>query len=319
MTRPRWGRPFEGGNLAGRPDRSHPDPTGSVSEPPSPDTSAPDERHPDFPPDALLESWLVTAREAAEAAATVHADWAGRVGVPDASWKRFADLVSEVDLRAQDAALSIIRRHHPDHVVLAEEGDAAETAVPDGPTPVWIVDPLDGTANYLHGHPMYGSSVAVAMSGRIMAGAVTAAALRHRWWARRGGGAFRDGAPIRTSGIRTLEGALVATGFPFKEPDYHEVYARQLTRVLRAGAQVRRGGAAALDLCFLADGRFEGFWEATLQPWDYAAGALVVEEAGGVCGRVEGGALGLTPGSVLAANAPAFLELLRERVVDPAG
>ncbi len=280
----------------------------------SSDARSPGTPSPDLAGDAELESWLDTAREAAEAAAAVHAEWAGRVGVPDASWKRFADLVSEADLVAQEAALSVIRRHHPDHVVLAEEGDAATTGLPDGPTPIWIVDPLDGTANFLHGHPMYASSVAVARSGRLVAGAVTASALGHRWWARRGGGAFRDGEPIRTSGIRTMKGALVATGFPFKEPDHHETYAGQLTRALRAGAQVRRGGAAAVDLCFLADGRFEGFWEAALQPWDFAAGALIVEEAGGVVGRVEGGPLPLASGSVLAANSAEILDLLRARV-----
>jgi myo-inositol-1(or 4)-monophosphatase len=268
----------------------------------------------DFPSGRQLESWVSTAREAAEAAAHVHAEWAGRVGVPDASWKRFADLVSDVDLAAQEAALAVIRRHHPDHAVLAEEGAAATTHTPKDATPLWIVDPLDGTANFLHGHPMYAASVAVAISGDLMAGAVTASALGYRWWARRGGGAFRDGEPIRTSGIRSLEGALVGTGFPFKEPDHHELYGEQLARILRAGAQVRRGGAAAIDLCFLADGRFEAFWEAALQPWDFAAGALIAEEAGGVCGRVEGGPLGLTPGSVIAANSSELLEVLRSRV-----
>jgi myo-inositol-1(or 4)-monophosphatase len=236
------------------------------------------------------------------------------VGVPDASWKRFADFVSEVDLMAQEAALEVIRRHQPDHAVLAEEGDPDTTHAPDDATPVWIVDPLDGTANFLHGHPIYAASVAVAISGILMAGAVTASALGHRWWARRGGGAFRDGEPIRTSGIRSLEGSLVGTGFPFKEPDLHELYGRQLARVLRAGAQVRRGGAAAVDLCFVADGRFEGFWEAALQPWDFAAGALIAEEAGGVCSRVEGGRLELSAGSVMAANSPEMMDLLASRV-----
>ncbi len=266
---------------------------------------------PDLPADSQLDGLLRTAREAAEAAATVHLEWAGRIGVPDASWKRFADLVSEADLSAQRAALDVIRRHRPDDAIMAEEGDAAGTALPSDSTPIWVVDPLDGTANFLHGHPMYAASVAVAISGRIMAGAVTAPALGQRWWARRGGGAFRDDEPIHGSGITSLEGALVGTGFPFKEPDHRDAYGRQLTRVLESGAQVRRGGAAAVDLCFLADGRFEAFWEAALQPWDYAAGALIVEEAGGACARIEGGDLGLAPGSVIAGNSPEMLERLR--------
>ncbi|HKK93955.1 MAG TPA: inositol monophosphatase family protein [Longimicrobiales bacterium] len=266
---------------------------------------------PDLPSDSHLDDLLRTAREAAEAAADVHARWAGRIGVPDASWKRFADLVSEADLAAQRAALEVIGRHRPDDAVMAEEGDAAETPLPSDGRPIWIVDPLDGTANFLHGHPMHAASVAVAISGRVMAGAVTASALGQRWWARRGGGAFRDGTEIHGSGITTLEGALVATGFPFKELDHREAYGAQLTRVLGSGAQVRRGGSAALDLCFLADGRFEAFWEAALQPWDYAAGALIVEEAGGACERVEGGTLELVPGSIIAGNSAEMLALLR--------
>jgi len=269
---------------------------------------------PDLPATPRLDSWLLTAREAAEEAAGVHTEWAGRIGVGDADFKGFADLVSEADLRAQEAAVAVIRRHHPDHPVLAEEGEASATDLPDDATPIWIVDPLDGTANFLHGHPMYCASVAVAISGVVAAGAVTAPVLGQRWWAVRGGGAFRDGVRLRCSTRDTLEGAMIATGFPFKHQEDIEGYGRQLGRVLSAGAQVRRGGAAAIDLCFVADGRFEGFWEGRLHPWDYAAGHLCVEEAGGVCGRVEGGALGLTSGSIAAASSPAMLERLLARV-----
>lgn len=271
---------------------------------------------PDFPSATQLDDWLLTAREAAEEAAAVHADWAGRISVSDASFKHFADMVSEADLIAQEAALSVIRRHHPDHLVLAEEGRASETDLPDDATPIWIVDPLDGTANFLHGHPMYAASVAVALGGEVMAGAVTASALGQRWWARRGGGAFRDGEPVRTSTRDTLEGGMIATGFPFKNQEHVGIYGPQLGRVLAAGAQVRRGGAAAIDLCYVADGRFEGFWEAELQPWDYAAGLLLVEEAGGAGGRIEGGPLRLRSESVIAGCSPDMLETLRNRVTE---
>lgn len=272
----------------------------------------------DFPPSSLLNQWILTAREAAEEAAAIHTTWRGHFDVGRASRKGFADFVSEVDLKAQDAALGLIRRHHPDHAILAEEGEAAENGLPDDATPVWIVDPLDGTANYLHGHPMYAASVAVALSGVVLAGAVTAPALGARWWAGRGRGAFRNGEPIRTSTLAELDGAMVGTGFPFKEPAHLEAYTGQLSRVLRSGAQVRRGGAAAIDLCFVADGRFEGFWEATLNPWDYAAGALIVEEAGGVTGRVDGGPLGLTAGSVAAGGSTSAFSELLARVAGPA-
>lgn len=305
---------------------------------------------PALPSDDQLESWLRTAREAAEAAAAVHRDWAGRVGTDDADLKGVSDWVSHVDLTAQQAALAVIHRHHPDHLVLAEEGDASEVSLPPDATPIWIVDPLDGTTNFLHGHPMYAASVAVAVSGQVMAGAVTAAALDCRWWARRGGGAFGTGRGVPGHAERSGDGgsvgeesvggdrsreasaagaadrrvavspdrgfasALVATGFPFKSQELLERFTGQLARVLRAGAGVRRDGAAAVDLCFVADGRFSAFWELSLSPWDYAAGALIVEEAGGVTGRVAPEPLGLEPGSVAAGCSPEMLERLRELV-----
>ncbi|MDT8369386.1 MAG: inositol monophosphatase family protein [Longimicrobiales bacterium] len=268
----------------------------------------------DLPSRSQLEDWLLTAREAAEEAAIVHAERSGRIGVADAAWKRFADFVSEVDLAAQEAALDVIRRHHPDHAILAEEGDEATTALPDDATPIWIVDPLDGTANFLHGHPFFAASVAVAISGQVMAGAVTAHALGMRWWARRDGGAFVNGHPACVSPRDTLEGALIGTGFPFKAQEELDTYGNQLGRVLSAGAQVRRAGAAAIDLCFVADGRFEGFWEGSLHSWDFAAGLVIVEEAGGVVARTDGTPLDLAAGSVAAAASPTLLTRLLERV-----
>jgi len=266
---------------------------------------------PNLSADLPLDRWLDTARRAADAAAAVHAEWSGRVDTSDADMKGMSDWVSHVDVSAQEAALAIIRDRHPDHLILAEEGDAARVTLPADDTPIWIVDPLDGTTNFLHGHPMFGASVAVASGGDVMAGAVTAAALGHRWWARRGGGAFRDGQPIRVSAATDFGAALVATGFPFKAQHLLEEYASGLVRVLRAGAGVRRDGAAAIDLCLVADGRFEAFWELSLSPWDYAAGALIVEEAGGVTGRVAGDPLGLEPGTVAAAASPEFLAQVR--------
>lgn len=270
---------------------------------------------PAFPPDDQLDSWLLTAREAAEEAAAVHTAWAGRMDRSDASLKGDADWVSQVDLEAQSAALEVIRRHHPDHPIMAEEGDKATVSVPDDGTPIWIVDPLDGTTNYLHGHPMYASSVAVAMSGRVMAGAVTAPALGQRWWARRGGGAFRNGSAISVTKVEGLGGALVGTGFPFRSRDQLDRYADQLRSVIRAGAGVRRGGAAAVDLCYLADGRFDAFWELSLHPWDYAAAIVIIEEAGGTTGRVQDGPLGLEAGTVAGAGSAELLAELR-RVVN---
>lgn len=192
---------------------------------------------------------------------------------------------------------------------------------PDG-TPLWIVDPLDGTTNFLHGHPMFSVSVAVGQGdpsapggGRILAGVVAAARTGEEWWALRGGGAWKNGLPLKVSQVSRLREALVGTGFPFKEPALVPRYLGQLGRVLVVSSGVRRCGSAALDLCYLAEGILDAFWEeAYLSPWDVAAGSLILEEAGGVAARLDGTPLDLRDGSVLAANSAALLQELRQVV-----
>ncbi|MDT8341449.1 MAG: inositol monophosphatase family protein [Longimicrobiales bacterium] len=263
------------------------------------------------PPPSRLEDWLRTARASAARAADVHRRWAGRIDVRAADSKGFADFVSRVDREAQEAALAEIRARHPDHLVLAEEDGADRTRLPDDDTPLWVVDPLDGTTNYLHGHPAHAASVAVTVAGAPVAACVHAPATSEVWWARAGGGAWRNGRRIGVSHPRGWEQSLVATGFMFKGEADLGAFTRQMAALKRAGSGIRRGGAAALDLCYVADGRFEAFWEHFLNPWDYAAGWLVVQEAGGATGRMEGGPLGLAEGSVMAANDAATLDGLR--------
>ena len=274
--------------------------------PPGPRTSPPIE------PSATL---LATTLAAAEAAARVQLRWMGRIDTRGASLKGRGDFVSRADIEAQEAALAVIRGAYPGHRVLAEE-EGAHASGPDGDapagTPLWVVDPLDGTANFLHGHPMHASSVAVTLDGRALAGAVSCPATGERWWATAGGGAWKNGRRIRASSAEALEGSLVGTGFPFKVLHLLPEYLEQLGRVLNAGGGVRRGGAAALDLCYLAEGRLDGFWELFLNPWDFAAGALITEEAGGRIATLDGDALPLEPGSVLAAGTADFLARLAD-------
>jgi len=232
------------------------------------------------------------------------------VGVEDASEKSRADYVSRTDMEAQSAALGVIQTRHPDHSVLAEEDDrslSGRLAEWDG-SPLWVVDPLDGTANFLHGHPYHCSSVAVAVDGRPVAGAVICAPTGERWWAARGTGAFKGGRRISTAPRRPLGQCLVGTGFPFKTMHQLETFQGQLARVLGATSGVRRAGAAALDLCYLAQGSLDAFWENYLNPWDFAAGWIIVEEAGGMVTRLDGSDLGLPDGSVVGAGSPALLE-----------
>ena len=259
-----------------------------------------------------LTTLLETARQAADAAAAVHKDQATSVGIADAREKGRADYVSATDLAAQEACVAIIRKNHPDHAIVAEENDEGDADGIPSEGPAWIVDPLDGTTNFLHGHPMYASSVALAIDGIPAVGAISCAPTGERWWAARGSGAWKNGVPVQVSKVEGTGRALIGTGFPFKTEHLIEEHSAQLVRVLGATGGVRRGGAAALDLCYLAEGRFDAFWELFLNPWDFAAGWVIVEEAGGVLGRVEGGELGLSPGTVIGANSPAMKEALHQ-------
>lgn len=236
--------------------------------------------------------------------------WSGRIRTSGASEKGTSDYVSEADVEAQRAALEVIRGRFPGHGILAEEDDGGASAPAEG-APVWVVDPIDGTTNFLHRHPMYAASVAVWVDGRPEAGVVACPSTGERWWASRGRGAWKNGRPVRVSEDAEPRHALVGTGFPFKLLDRMEEYLVQLGRVLRSTSGVRRGGAAALDLAYLADGSLDAFWELELKPWDFGAGALLVEEAGGVLERMEGGPPGLEPSGVIGANGPELLAALR--------
>lgn len=250
-----------------------------------------------------------TALDAADAAAAIHVRYADRIESIRQAEKGQSDFVSEADLAAQDAALAVIRERFPDHAILAEENDGQQVPLTDVPggsaagRPLWVVDPLDGTTNFLHGHPIFAASVGVAVDGRSVAGAVVAPALGERWWAARGHGAFLNGERIKVSGARELRTALIGTGFPFKNLPLLPRYQDQLGRVLRSTAGIRRLGSAALDLCYVAGGRLDAFWEMGLSPWDVAAGIIIVEEAGGLVTTLGGSPLGAADGGdVLAAN-----------------
>lgn len=229
-----------------------------------------------------------------------------------ATVKARADYVSRTDVDAQAAAIHVIEERYPDHLILAEESKesvARQLARWNG-GPLWIVDPLDGTTNFLHEHPQYCSSVAVAVEGRPVAGAVVSGSTGERWWASEGEGAFKGGRPIHVSSERRLIDALVGTGFPFKLLDVMPRYLGQLDRVLRSASGVRRAGSAALDLCYLAQGSLDAFWEEILMPWDFAAGLIIVREAGGVVSGPSGGELELATGAVRGANSNGLLDEL---------
>jgi myo-inositol-1(or 4)-monophosphatase len=267
---------------------------------------------------------LSVARQAARAAVAVHRQNLGAVAVDAWTEKGSADFVTHVDREAERRAVECIRAAFPDHAILAEEEATAATAPARASASdwLWIIDPLDGTTNFLHRYPMYAASVAAVHRGEPVAAAVISGATGEEWTAVRGGGAYRDGERITVSSITRMPHALIGTGFPFKTLERLAEYTTQFSAVLRATAGIRRGGAAALDLCYVAQGMFDGFWELSLAAWDIAGGTLMVREAGGIVTRLDGDTNVLGPGSILAGNPAihaALGQLLREVRTDAAG
>ena len=217
------------------------------------------------------------------------------------------DFVSDADRAAEAAVIETIRKHYPDHAVLAEESGA------DGESDtVWIIDPLDGTTNFLHGFPIFAVSIAVQVKGRMEHAVVYDPLRQELFTASRGDGAQLDGHKIRISGRTKLEQALIGTGFPYKLMDGEMApYLRMLETVLRNTSGVRRPGAAALDLCYVAAGRLDGFWETNLQAWDLAAGSLIIREAGGIVSGLDGSENYLETGHVLAGTPKIYAALAR--------
>ena len=196
------------------------------------------------------------------------------------------DFVSEIDQMAEREIIETIRRAHPDHAFLGEESGRS------GGTGdfLWIIDPLDGTTNFLHGFPVFAVSVACEYRGRLEHGVVYDPMRQELYTASRGDGAQLDGRRIRVSKQTSLEGALVGTGFPYRANAVHiDAYLAMLKAVMQETAGIRRPGAAALDLAYVAAGRTDGFWEIGLNPWDTAAGTLLITEAGGRVGTLTGG------------------------------
>jgi len=254
---------------------------------------------------------------AADAAARFIAERSGHRDALEWRSKAHQDYVSDVDTGAERIVRETLLDGAPGARILGEE--LSPDATLDAHT-LFVVDPLDGTTNFLHGYPQYAVSIALVLDGITTAGVVRNVVSRETFSALLGEGAARDGARIAVSRIDDPAHALVGTGIPFRTPEQLPAYLRQLDVIARDTAGVRRAGSAALDLCDVACGRFEGFWELTLSPWDFAAAALIVREAGGVVTTVDGRPLPLARSSVLAGNPAvhAWLASLLARV-SPAG
>ena len=218
------------------------------------------------------------------------------------------DYVSHADVEAERAVLDVLTRAYPDHGIIAEESGKRE-----GSEYTWIIDPLDGTTNFLHGFPMFAVSVAVKRAGVLEHGVVYDPLHDEMFTASRGEGAQLNGKRIRVSTTRKLAPSLLGTGFPFRDLGIIEPWMRSFQSLLPKTSGIRRAGAAALDLAYVAAGRLDGFWEFGLKPWDMAAGALLIREAGGLVADVSGGQDFLESGNLVSAN-PLIFEEFRKIV-----
>jgi myo-inositol-1(or 4)-monophosphatase len=249
----------------------------------------------------------VMARAAEKAAKGLIRDF-GEVEQLQPSRKGPADFVSAADLKAEKILRAELQKARPDFGFLLEE--SGEIAGRDK-SHRWIIDPLDGTTNFLHGLPFWAISIALERDGEIVAGMVYEPVRDEMFWAEKGGGAFINHQRLRVSGRRKLDEAVIATGMPFKGRGDVAAYLPQLQAIMTETAGVRRFGAASLDLAYVAAGRFDGFWETGLFPWDVAAGLLLITEAGGFVSEIGAGRDPLNGGSILAANDHLHLPLAK--------
>lgn len=242
---------------------------------------------------------LATCVAAAARAAEVIRERSGDRRSINWETKARADFVTEVDRAAEHAISEIVDDRHPGARILGEE---LTPSVEHSGELTFVVDPLDGTTNFLHGFPWYAVSIAAMEHGELSAGVVLNVSSGELFTATAGGGARVNGQPMHVSPITDASRALIGTGFPFKEVGHTDEYLRMMSRVMRETAGIRRPGSASLDLADVACGRFEGFWELTLAPWDIAAGLLLVREAGGVVTNIAGEPCPVAHTSLVAGN-----------------
>jgi myo-inositol-1(or 4)-monophosphatase len=216
------------------------------------------------------------------------------------------DFVSEVDRQAEDIIIQNIHRSYPDHNILAEESGQQKKQQSDYE---WIIDPLDGTTNFLHEFPQFAVSIAVKEKGRLYQAVIYDPLRDELFTASQGQGAMLNNRRLRVSQRNGLDGALLGTGFPFKQQQHLDTYLATFRALFPMTAGIRRAGAASLDLAYVAAGRLDGFWELGLSPWDIAAGILLIQESGGLVSDFSGGNEYFRTGNVIAGNPRVFKEI----------
>lgn len=247
-----------------------------------------------------MRIFLDSARRAARLGTDIIKKWLGKDFV--VSLKSPADQVTQVDLEIEDAIVGLIKKQHPGHAVLAEETHGSMDLLNEKDLMVWVIDPLDGTANFIHGWPMVAVSIALVQNRVPLVGVVRHGIFEEEFWAIRNGGARLNSSQISVSPCKQLNQALCATAFPFRKRALMPSYLKLFSRMYEQIEDIRRGGSAALDLAYVAAGRIDAYWEIGLKPWDIAAGMLLVEEAGGVVSSFSGGGSDLLRGDIVASN-----------------
>ena len=251
---------------------------------------------------------LTTAVKAARRAGNIINRGARDLDLLTVTAKGPKDFVSEIDHAAEAAIVETLLATYPDHAILAEEGTKkGENHDADY---VWIIDPLDGTTNFLHGFPQYCVSIALAHKNVVQQGVIYDPVRNDLFTATRGRGAFLNDRRMRVSRRTHLRDCLIGTGFPFRDGSYLDTYLAMMKAMITQTAGLRRPGAAALDLAYVAAGFYDGFWEVGLNPWDVAAGSLLVLEAGGLIGDLDGDSDYLFGGQVIAANPKIFAQMV---------
>lgn len=224
--------------------------------------------------------------------------------------KGVSDYVSEVDRMAEQAIVEILLEAYPDHAILAEEGGAQGHS-----DYLWVIDPLDGTTNFLHGFPQFAVSIGLQVKGVLSLAVVYDPTRNELFTATRGRGAHLNDRRLRVSKQTRLQESLIGTGFPYRDFSYLDDYLKMFRELLPKTAGLRRPGCASLDLAYVAAGRYDGFWEAGLKPWDMAAGVLLIQEAGGLVTDFDGGENYMATGNVVGGNPKVFAQLLQ--VIQP--
>ena len=259
-----------------------------------------------------MHPMLNMAIKAAHEAGDIIARSADRIDQLQIENKDKNDFVTEIDRAAEDTIIGILKKAYPDHAFLGEESGRHEGSGDKPNQYEWIIDPLDGTTNFLYGIPHFAVSIALKKDGKLDQAVIYDPMKDDLFYASRGGGAFLNKRRMRVSKRLSLSGALLTTGVPYRpdQDDLIDPYFQTMKALIVDTAGVRRPGAASLDLAYVAAGRYDGFWEFGLHEWDIAAGCLLVQEAGGLVGDLQGGATHLKSGDIVAASPKVFKDMI---------